>query len=145
MGSTAGGIKFYRLGVAAKSYYWTLKERLSSKRIIYPNYVYRYGELKEVTKNESNEAFGYILLYILIMLVGAFLVSICGGEAFGESLFEFSTALSGTGLSNGITARANPAVMWVLNVGMFAGRLEILAVFYAAYRMTRDLFRKETY
>ena len=145
MGSTAGGVKFYRLGIAAKSYYWTLKSRFSPSNLIYPTYISRCGETKTVTKDDSNEAFGYILLYILVMLVGAYLVSILGSYDFGKSLFEFSTALSGTGLSNGISADANVAVMWVLNVGMFAGRLEILVVYYAIFRMLRDLFRKETY
>ena len=144
MGSTAGGVKFYRLGIAVKSYYWTLRSRLSSKRYIYPTYIVRCGELKDVDKNDSNEAFGYILLYVLVMLVGAFFVSVLGHYDFGSSLFEFSTALSGTGLSIGLTADANLAVLWILNVGMFIGRLEILVVFYAISRMVRDLLRKET-
>ena len=145
MGSTAGGVKFYRLGIATKSYYWTLKTRLSPKRLIYPNYISRCGETKEISKADASEAFGYILLYILVMLVGAFLVSILGHYNFGESLFEFSTALSGTGLSNGISgATTSPGVLWVLNVGMFAGRLEILVIYYALFRMVRDLLRKET-
>ena len=150
MGSTAGGVKFYRLGVALKSYHWTLKERLAPRRMIYPTYITRCGESKEVTRNDSSEAFGYILLYILVMLVGAYLISVFGHYGFGDSLFEFSTALSGTGLSNGITSgingfeAANPAVLWILNVGMFAGRLEILVIYYAIFRMVRDLFRKET-
>ena len=78
------------------------------------------------------------------MLVGAFFVSVLGNYDFGAALFEFSTALSGTGLSIGITSSANLAVLWILNVGMFIGRLEILVVFYAISRMVRDLLRKET-
>ena len=149
MGSTAGGVKFYRLGVAAKSYYWTLRARLSPRRFIYPTYISRCGETKEITKDDSNEAFGYILLYVLVMLLGAYLVYILGRatncvDDFGSAIFEFSTALSGTGLSNGITAIASPAVLWVLNIGMFLGRLEILVVYYAVFRMVRDLLRKET-
>ena len=118
--------------------------------MIYPNYITRCGEVKEISKADASEAFGYILLYIVVMLVGAFLVSVLGQYDFGPSLFEFSTALSGTGLSNGITSgvngfhAANPAVLWVLNIGMFAGRLEILVIYYALFRMVRDLFRKET-
>ncbi len=144
MGSTAGGVKFYRLGIACKSYYWTLRARLSPRRYIYPTYISRCGETKEISKDDSNEAFGYILLYVLVMLVGAYLVSVLGHYDFGSSLFEFSTALSGTGLSNGITTTANYAVLWVLNVGMFAGRLEILVVYYALFRVARDILRKET-
>ena len=150
MGSTAGGVKFYRVGIAMKSYYWTLRARLSPRRYIYPTYISRCGETKEISKDDSNEAFGYILLYVIVMLVGAYLVSVLGHYDFGSSLFEFSTALSGTGLSNGITAgangfaAANTAVMWVIIVGMFAGRLEILVIYYALFRVARDVFRKGT-
>lgn len=144
MGSTAGGVKFYRVGIACKSYYWTLRAKLSPKRLIYPNYITRCGDQKEVQRYDSNEAFGYILLYILVLFSGAYLISVLGGHEYGASLFEFSTALSGTGLSNGLTAIANPAVLWVLTVGMFAGRLEILVIYYAAFRIARDILRKET-
>lgn len=145
-GSTAGGVKFYRVGVAAKSYYWTMRAKLSPKRYIYPNYITRLGETKDVTKEDSNEAFGYILLYIIIMVVGGFLISVVekGAFRFDQSLFEFSSALSGTGFTVGLTANASVASMWILNVGMFAGRLEILAIYYAIFRIFRDILRKET-
>lgn len=145
MGSTAGGVKFYRVGIACKSYYWALKARLSSKRYIIPNSITRYGDQKEIQKEDSNEAFGYILLYILVLGVGALLVSLIGGFTFGESLFEFSSALSGTGYTIGLTSTANVGTLWVLIVGMFAGRLEILAIYFAFYRIARDILRKETY
>lgn len=144
MGSTAGGIKFYRLAIACKSYYWTLRAKLSPRRYIYPNYIVRLGDVREVSKEDSNEAFGYILLYLIVMFVGGFLVSIIGSFDYGKSLFEFSSALSGTGFTNGLTASANYGTLWVLIIGMFAGRLEILIIHYAFYRIARDIFRKET-
>ena len=152
IGSTAGGTKLYRVGVSAKAYYWTLRKRLSNKRYIYPNYIWRFGERREVEKDEASEAFGYIILYIIILFVGSFLVTLFG-QLFGSksfdynltnSLFEFSNALSSTGLSNGLTASAPTSVLWVLIVGMFAGRLEILVIYYAVFRIVRDIFRKET-
>ena len=145
-GSTAGGVKLYRVGVAAKSYYWTMRDKLSNKRYLFPNYIWRFGERREINKNESGECLGYLVLYMIVMFVGAFLVSILGNEDLSRSLFEFSNALSSTGLSNGLTmAATNPAVLWVMIVGMFAGRLEILAIYYAFFRIARDIFRKETY
>ena len=145
-GSTAGGAKLYRVGVAAKSYHWTLIRKMSNKRLIYPTYIWRFGERKEITKDDANEAFGYIILYIIVLFVGSFLVSILSKGQFdlSSSLFEFSNALSSTGLSNGLTAAANVPMMWVLIAGMFAGRLEILAIYYAFLRLGRDILRKET-
>ena len=145
IGSTAGGVKLYRVGVAAKSYFWTLRKKISRKRYIFPNYIWRFGERREVTMDEANEAFGYIILYIIVLFVGSFLVSLIGGYDLSLSLFEFSNALSSTGLSNGLTASVtNPAVLWIMTVGMFAGRLEILVIYYGFYRIARDILRKET-
>lgn len=147
-GSTAGGTKLYRVGLAAKSYYWTLKKKLSNKRFIYPHYIWRFGERKEVSPDEASEAFGYIILYIVILFLGAFLITLLGfGDnrfELSKSLFEFSNALSSTGLSNGLTSVASTSMMWILIAGMFLGRLEILVVYYALFRMARDLLRKET-
>ena len=147
MGSTSGGIKQYRLAIACKSFYWNFRDRLGNKHYIYPYYIWRTGEKREVSRIESIDAFGYILLYIIVLFVGAFLVTILGvnsGVTYGEGLFEFSNALSGTGLTNGLTAVANRAQLWMLISGMFAGRLEIVAIHFAFYRMMRDLLRKET-
>lgn len=143
-GSTAGGAKLYRVGVAAKSYYWALRRKLSNKRYIYPTYIWRFGERREINNNDALEAFGYIVLYIIILFVGSLLISLIGGFSFSDSLFEFSNALSSTGLSNGLTMQAGKPELWIMTIGMFAGRLEILAIYYAIYRGVRDLLRKET-
>ena len=147
MGSTAGGVKQYRLAIAIKSFYWNCRDRLSNRQYIYPYYIWRTGERKEVTNSDSAEAFGYILLYTSVLLVGAVLVTIFGATQnldYGTALFEFSNALSGTGLTNGLTAVANKGMLWVLILGMFAGRLEILAIHFAFVRIVRDVLKKET-
>ena len=145
MGSTAGGIKQYRLAVACKSFYWSTKERLSSSNYIYPHYIWRCGEQKEIKANDSSEAFSYIIVYIAIMLIGGLATTFAAGgdTTFGAGLFEFSNALSSTGLSNGL-CQLNEGVQWCLIAGMFLGRLEILSIFFALYRVARDILRKET-
>lgn len=147
MGSTAGGIKQYRLAIACKAFYWNVRERLANKNYIFPYFIWRTGEKREVNKNDSIEAFGYIGLYIFVLFLGGFLVTIFGmqgGLDYGTALFEFSNALSGTGLTNGLTGYANSAILWVLIAGMFAGRLEIMAIHFAFMRGFRDLIKKET-
>ena len=57
MGSTSGGVKQYRFIIAFKSFYWSLKEKGSSKRKIYPHNIIRLGEDKEVTNEEVSEAY----------------------------------------------------------------------------------------
>lgn len=146
IGSTAGGVKQYRLAVALKSFHWSSKEATASSNTIFPHYIWRFGEEKEIDQKEISAAFSYILLYVLIMITGGFLVTIFQkGLDYGTGLFEFSNAISSTGLSFGIYKNRPVGVRWTLIVGMFAGRLEIFPLYYAFYRIMRDIFRKETY
>ena len=146
MGSTSGGVKQYRVVVAIKSFIWSTREAAGSSNTIYPHYIYRCGQEKEVDQQEVASSFGFILLYIIIMLFGALFVSIFNENLdYGHSLFEFANALSCTGLSIGVTAASTVGAKWTLIVGMFLGRLEILVIFLAGYRFIRDIFRKETY
>lgn len=150
MGSTAGAIKQYRVIIASKAFFWSIRERLSSSRKIYPHSIYRLGQNREVNKEETYEAYGYIVLYIAVLLLGSLLITVLGsvdGLGFGNSLFEFASALSGTGLSVGVTSLAyqnSQAINWVLVCGMFAGRLEIVIIHFAFFRIVRDILRKET-
>lgn len=157
-GSTAGGVKQYRVVVAAKSFFWATRARLANPRMVYPHFVERLGEDKEIEHNDTVEAFGYIILYLCLMFLGALFVTSFAKDmavlplgrhvTFGDGLFEFSNAISSTGLSNGITAAAayynNYGVLWTLIIGMFAGRLEILSIYFAFYRIVRDIIGKET-
>lgn len=148
-GSTAGGAKQYRFAVALKSIFWTIRYKQSSKKYIYPYFVWNKGEMKYIHREESLDCYGYIILYTMVMLFGSFitlLFSLAGGLTFsyGDILFEFSNAISSTGLSNGVTSMANTGMLWVMAIGMLAGRLEIIAIYFAFYRGIRDILRKET-
>ena len=150
MGSTSGGVKQYRFVLAFKSFYWNTREAGASANKIYPHFIYRCGKEKEVHYDEIANAFGFILLYITILFVGGLLVSIFNGGGdgfsnFGDSLFEFGNALACTGLSIGVSMASTVGAKWTLIAGMFAGRLEILAIYFALFRVVRDIFRKETY
>ena len=150
MGSTSGGVKQYRFVIAFKSFYWNTREAGASSNKIYPHFIYRCGKEKEVHPDEVANAFGFILLYVIILFTGGLLVSVFngGGDAFsnfGDSLFEFGNALACTGLSIGVSQASTVGAKWTLIAGMFAGRLEILAIYFAFFRVVRDIFRKETF
>lgn len=88
---------------------------------------------------DRHEINTFVLLYLLVFLLGSFVIS-CFGYPIGDSMFEFSSALGTAGLSVGITAYDAPAaVLWTEIIGMFVGRLEIYVVFLAAFRLLRDL------
>ena len=146
IGSTCGGVKLYRVAVAGKSFYWGTRARMGHSRMVYPHFIYRFGEEKEITHNDSIEAFGYIVLYTTIMIMGGFLVTLFTNSPFSDSLFEFSNSISSTGLSIGVTSANadNIPYLWTMVAGMFAGRLEILAIYFAIYRVVRDILKKDT-
>lgn len=145
MGSTAGGAKQYRVALAFKAFHWNLRERSASKNMYYPQRIYRCGQSRIVEQGEISEAYGYILIYIVTLFTGTFLVMVFGGGnfSFGECAFEFANALSSTGMSCGLTSQANNAMLWTMTLGMFAGRLEIIPIYYMFYRIGHDIFRKE--
>lgn len=146
MGSTSGGVKQYRVVIAIKSFIWSTKESTASSNTIFPHYIYRCGQEKELDQQEVSSSFGFIILYMIIMLLGALFMSIFNNNFdYGHSLFEFANALSCTGLSIGVTTISTVGAKWTLITGMFLGRLEILVIFLAAIRFVKDIFRKETY
>ena len=150
MGSTSGGVKQYRFVLAGKAFYWNIREASSSPNKIYPHFVNRCGQEKEVSHDEITNAFGFILLYITVLFAGGLLVTIfnrnvVGLNSFGDSLFEFSNALACTGLSIGVTQASTIGAKWTMIAGMFAGRLEIVVIHLAFLRFIKDIFRKETY
>ena len=151
MGSTSGGVKQYRFILAFKSFYWNTREATAPANKIFPHFIYRCGNDKEVHHDEIANALGFILLYVTVLFVGSLLVCVFNQgidpnlNSFGDSLFEFANALSCTGLSVGVSQASTVAAKWTFIAGMFAGRLEILAIYFAFFRAVRDLFRKETY
>lgn len=146
MGSTAGGVKQFRFVIAIKTFYWSMKAKVNSNRMVFPHYVKRFGNNKEVTSEMSFEAFRYLLIYLFALALGTILIMFLGnGQVpFLDAFFEFSNAISSAGLSCGLTSTASIGIRWVLIVGMFLGRLEIFAVYFAIYRVARDILRKET-
>ena len=142
-GSTSGGIKIYRVVVAIKSMWYSIKDKMSNKRLIKTHFYLRNGNYIEMDKNETNSILTFILVYFVIFFFGSFLISLFGFN-FGESAFEYASALGGVGLSVGIvSASANPGVLWIIMGGMFFGRLEIFIIFQALLRMVNDIRKKE--
>lgn len=144
MGSTAGAMKQYRVAILWKDFIHGLKYRFASNRLMAPNPIYRLGEEKEISDSEKREAHHFALLYLGTVLLGSLGLLLLPGISFEEGLFEFASALSGTGQSiidfYEYETAANSGkyiyacyelLLWINTVGMFIGRLEILPVFYA--------------
>lgn len=137
-GSTAGGIKLYRIGDA----FISLKESFSSSSSLPEEMrvtkVYKFGEKRIVTNDELKKSSDYIFLYLFCEFA-AISVLMLNNYSIQDSVFEISSAFSSLGQTTGLSlAAANNhqySVIWALIVSMFIGRLEIQIVFYLFIRL----------
>ena len=124
LGSTAGGIKLFRLLVAVQVVRWLIhRTRLPQHAVLNP----RIGDT-ELEASEIQRALGLILLFFATALL-SWLPFLLFSYAPVQSLFEVVSALATVGLSTGISRPALEGTLKaVLCVDMLLGRLEILAV-----------------
>ncbi len=128
-GSTAGGIKSYRLVVIFNVI------RAGVKKLIYPNAIYpvRYGNAT-VDPEVLRGIFMFVSLYILLWAFGSLCMTLLGYD-IETSISAVITCLSnvGPGIGNIIGPAGNfstistPA-LYLLSLMMLLGRLEILTV-----------------
>ena len=139
-GSTAGGIKMYRIGVIFKSIYWSLKEKYSAQNVIYPHYVYKYGHDQVISQKDITDSCTYGILYMLLffLLSLLFAMSTNGQYDFLFVMFETSTALSNAGIASGIEYLNNNFLVVLITIAMFIGRLEIFTFIYAGKKIATD-------
>ncbi|MFW6007242.1 MAG: TrkH family potassium uptake protein [Halanaerobiales bacterium] len=137
-GSTAGGIKQYRIYIIFKSIYWEIKHQFHPAHQIEENYVWR-GEDRWYIKNEQiRDIANYIFIYLLTYVAGV-TIFLIKGYPLKESLFEFASALGTVGLSIGITnAQTSGLILWTEIIGMVLGRLEILIIIFGFVKLFKD-------
>jgi len=139
MGSTAGGMKQYRVALAFKSVWWNIKEQLSHHKTIRTRFINRLGTKTIVTKEETIKNHAFLMIYLIVLFIGT-LIFTAYGFSITESLFEFSSALGTVGLSVGITGfDASNGILWTSILGMFLGRLEFYVIFVAIARIKNDI------
>jgi trk system potassium uptake protein TrkH len=137
-GSTAGGIKQYRIYLILKSIYWEIKEQFLPRRNISSNYLWR-GEHKFYIKSEHvKQVANYIILYLFTFFIGVG-IHTAYGYSLLDSMFEFGSALGTVGLSIGLLSPEAPlGIIWTQTLGMFLGRLEFLIILYAGIKLFKD-------
>ena len=140
MGSSAGGIKQYRVAVAMRSLYYSLRYRFASPHHLYPKLTTRYGETHELDDETIGESFRYIFLFLGMFLLIVLIVLIADPAKYSieSAVFDVASAVSNTGLSwvigpvyVGARSAQTIVVTWALSMGMLLGRLEILPAAYA--------------
>lgn len=142
-GSTAGGIKQYRIGLMAKSQFWQIKDMLSHKKTVRTKFINRLGKKMVIEQEDITQNYMFITTYIVVLLIGAFMIMLYG-HSFENSLFEFASALGTVGLSVGIlNASAPNFLLWTGTFGMFLGRLEFYVIFIAISKVALDITHKQ--
>jgi trk system potassium uptake protein TrkH len=122
MGSTAGGIKVFRVLLLFKLAHNVLLRLMIPKETITPIKIKDHVIESEEIYNLST----YMLLYVVILIFSSFIFMIYGANA-GDAIFEVSSALSTVGLSSGLTGASMPNILKIiLSIDMLFGRVEII-------------------
>lgn len=138
VGSTAGGIKFYRIYILLKSLIWDIKSFNSPKNIIKENFIIRPEGKFYVDNRHISAITSFVTLYFVLYIVCVFIL-LAHGYGLKESLFEMASCFSTIGLTLGITSPDAPTlVLWTQIIGMFLGRLEFFVVFFTIIKLTGD-------
>lgn len=122
VGSTAGGIKIFRVLLLLKVVQNVLIRLFLPKEAITPMKI----EDHFIDADEVYNLVTFILLYVLIIVSSSFIFMLYGTD-MSNSVFEVSSALGTVGLSTGVTNAAMPFVLkLVLIIDMLFGRIEII-------------------
>lgn len=116
-GSTAGGIKTVTFIV--------LLTVIISSMLGKKNYVI-FG--RTISKEQYAQAYGVAGSFILLSIIGAFVINISSDVSFAQSLFESVSALATVGLSLGITPSLSYMSKIVLILFMYIGRVGLLTL-----------------
>lgn len=141
-GSTAGGIKNIRVIIMLKGVYYQLRAKIMDKRIIRKNFINKYGNKVNLTDDDIKHSYAFIMLYLGLFLLGAFLYTLYGTN-IQDSLYESASLLGTTGLSLGVVGKGQPNfVNWVAIIQMISGRLEIIPIFLFMHKILKDSYFK---
>ena len=130
-GSTAGGIKLSRFVTVIKAIGWRFK-----RVALLPHEMMRYqldGEaMSEAEANRRVEAAAVLaILWLTVFTIGVFILQLYlpQGRSLIDVMFEVASAISGVGISSGITSPDLPfPAKLTLICLMWMGRLEIVPV-----------------
>lgn len=138
-GSTAGGIKQYRVMVLLRGMFWEIRRWFLPQRTVSTPDIWEAGERRFLNDAAIRKQGTFIALYVLVFLLGGLITS-AHGYSLQESLFEFASTVGTVGLSVGVTAVDAPAtLLWTQIAGMILGRLEFFAFIVGLVKLLGDV------
>lgn len=140
-GSTAGGIKVYRVVVHLKSILWHARDRIDHSRRIHRNEVNRFGKRMECGLSERLSISSFIGIYFLLYGLCIFAFVLCGAS-LDAAFFDAASCLGNTGFGVGFVGPdSSSPVLIVACVAMLFGRLEILPIMFGFIWMAQGIKR----
>lgn len=134
IGSTAGGMKLSRIYLLFKIAFANINNRFSSQRRIKNLYYINAQGKTHIDTNLLNKTVSFVTIYILIFLLGSFIIAVDQNVKLIPAMFEFASSLGTVGLSIGLTSTTTPTLSLIVEIfGMLLGRLEIFIFFNAIY------------
>jgi trk system potassium uptake protein TrkH len=138
-GSTAGGIKQYRIYVLGRGLVWEFRRRFLPQRAVTEPDAWRGEQRRFISDTQLRQVSMFVFLYLMVFIIGSGTIA-AHGYSLRDSLFEFASALSTVGISVGVTSAGAPAgVLWVETVAMFLGRLEFFTIVIGLVRLLNDV------
>jgi trk system potassium uptake protein TrkH len=123
-GSTAGGIKIFRIIILFFAVYWYFKKLNLPENAVF---IRRLGK-RTFSNEEIVFIISYAIVYVASLFVGALILA-AHGHSFVDSAFEAASAIGNTGLSVGLTSISMSSLeKIVLMFEMWIGRVEIFSV-----------------
>ena len=128
-GSTAGGIKLFRLILLSKGVAWKIRRIFLPPKSTFP---YKLGSKvlsRDEATEEISEAAIVSFLWMILLIIGVFVIMQTMHTNLADSFFEVASAQGNVGLSVGITSISmNPVAKLMLIINMWIGRLEIIPI-----------------
>lgn len=138
-GSTAGGIKQYRIHVLYRGLVWEFRRRILPPSAVTEPHIWRGEDREFVEDAVVRQVAVFVFLYMMLLAAGSAILA-AHGYSFQDSVFEFTSALSTVGISVGIFVPGAPAgVLWTGILAMFLGRLEFFAIILGLVRLANDV------
>ena len=143
VGSTSGGLKLARVYLLYKMIVGNIKKRMApSRNVSSMKYTGPQGKVT-ITDEMIKDSVSYTALYFVVLIIGTTLLMLVNDCTLSEGLFEFTSSLSGVGLSIGLTGPATNAPTLIIEmVGMILGRLEIFTVLIGGYYIFTNIRHK---
>jgi trk system potassium uptake protein TrkH len=138
-GSTAGGIKQYRVYVLGRGLVWEFRRRFLPQSAVTEPDAWRGEQRLFIGDTQLRQVSMFVFLYLAVFVAGSGIIA-AHGYSLRDSLFEFASALSTVGISVGVTSAGAPAgVLWAETAAMFLGRLEFFTIVIGLVRLFNDV------